>query len=147
MGMTSVELLIDISPMKKSYSENVITYSYTDTFSANLSMRERWFLYFPHNFPHRSVQVGLLWLASKGLLSFPLHPQADVVLLVWHSFQTPTPPFSIWPPRQVCTGCCTNDLLTSTSLLNSLPCMTRRIKLYLSVHNTCEGRDFYPSHW
>ena len=35
MGMTSVELLIDISPMKKSYSENVITYSYTDTLSAN----------------------------------------------------------------------------------------------------------------
>ena len=34
MGMTSVELLIDISPMKKSYSENVITYSYTDTLSA-----------------------------------------------------------------------------------------------------------------
>ena len=35
MGMTSVELLIDISPMKKSYSENVITYSYTDTLSAS----------------------------------------------------------------------------------------------------------------
>ena len=35
MGLTSVELLINISPMKKSYSENVITYSYTDTLSAS----------------------------------------------------------------------------------------------------------------
>ena len=34
MGMTSVELRIDISPMKIRYSENVIAYGYTDTPSA-----------------------------------------------------------------------------------------------------------------
>ena len=42
MGMTSVELLIDISAMRISYSGNVIAYGYTDTLSANsqaLSMR------------------------------------------------------------------------------------------------------------
>lgn len=35
MGLTSVELLINISPMKQSYSENVIAYGYTDTLSAS----------------------------------------------------------------------------------------------------------------
>ena len=34
MGLTSVELLIDFSPMKLSYSGNVIAYGYTDTLSA-----------------------------------------------------------------------------------------------------------------
>ena len=34
MGLTSVELLIDISPMRISYSGNVIAYGYTDTLSA-----------------------------------------------------------------------------------------------------------------
>jgi hypothetical protein len=36
MGMTSVELLIVISPMKLSYSGNVIAYGYTDTLSATM---------------------------------------------------------------------------------------------------------------
>ena len=35
MGLTSVELLIDISPMKISYSGNVIDYGYTDFLSAS----------------------------------------------------------------------------------------------------------------
>jgi len=34
MGLTSVELLIDISPMRISYSGNVIAYGYTDSLSA-----------------------------------------------------------------------------------------------------------------
>ena len=34
MGLTLVELLINISPMKISYSKNVIAYGYTDTASA-----------------------------------------------------------------------------------------------------------------
>ena len=34
MGLTSVELLIDISPMRISYSGNVIAYGYTDVHSA-----------------------------------------------------------------------------------------------------------------
>ena len=34
MGLTSVELLIDVSPMRISYSGNVIAYGYTDSLSA-----------------------------------------------------------------------------------------------------------------
>ena len=34
MGLTSVELLIDVTPMRISYSGNVIVYGYTDTPSA-----------------------------------------------------------------------------------------------------------------
>ena len=34
MGLTSVELLIDVTPMRISYSGNVIAYGYTDSLSA-----------------------------------------------------------------------------------------------------------------
>ena len=39
MGLTSVELLIDISPMRISYSGNVIVYGYTDSLSATMSSK------------------------------------------------------------------------------------------------------------
>ncbi len=35
MGLTSVELLIDVSPMRISYSGNIIAYGDTDSLSAN----------------------------------------------------------------------------------------------------------------
>ena len=36
MGLTSVELLIDVSPMRISYSGNIIAYGYTDSLSAKI---------------------------------------------------------------------------------------------------------------